>query len=99
MWKTNLLGGILTSLKFGDYAYMGIDTPKEELIKIWHEALLYIEKALNDTQVYEAYFDETKLISLTETVAEYINIGFIALGLDTANKAALNASKLDFPLT
>ena len=30
MWKTNLLGGILTSLKFGDFDYMGIDTPKEE---------------------------------------------------------------------
>lgn len=78
MWKTKLLGGILTSLKFGDYAYMGIDTPKEELIKIWHEALLYIEKALNDTQVYEAYFDETKLISLTETVATITASGKVA---------------------
>lgn len=78
MWKTNLLGGILTSLKFGDYAYMGIDTPKEELIKIWHEALLYIEKALNDPQVYEAYFDETKLIALTETVATITASGKVA---------------------
>lgn len=48
---------------------MGNETSKEELTRIWRKALDYIEVELNNQRSFDAYFDQTKLMSLSETVA------------------------------
>lgn len=49
--------------------FMKIDTQKDNLMKIWSRTLDVIETKLNNPQTFDAYFDQTKLMSLSETTA------------------------------
>lgn len=74
LWKTLFTGAILTPL-YSDRnqaqraATMGNETPREELIRIWNKALDHIEQNLKNPRAFEAYFDQTKLMSLADAIA------------------------------
>lgn len=48
---------------------MGNDRSKEELTRIWKKSLDFIEAELNNQKTFDTYFDQTKLMSLSETTA------------------------------
>lgn len=76
---------------------MGNDSQKEELIKIWQKVLDCLEENLKDKpKVFDAYFDQTKLMSLSETVATITANGNVAARiLSTTEYSTLIINALD----